>query len=57
MKKVKVYFDGERESGAYVQCASVILNEDWTMLQLVNAIKEAGYISFCLDTMKRLVRI
>lgn len=57
MKKVRVYFDGQRESGAYVQNAMVVLNEDWTMNQLVNAIKDAGYVSFCLDTMKRLVRI
>lgn len=56
-KTVRVYFDGQRESGAYVQNAMVVLNEDWTMGQLVRAIKESGYVSFCLDTMKRLVRI
>lgn len=57
MKKVKVYFDGQRESGAYVQNAMVVLNEDWTMSQLVRAIKESGYVSFALPTMKRLVSI
>lgn len=56
-KMVKVYFDGQRESGAYVQNACVWLNEDYTMLQLVNAIKESGYVSFMTDTMKRLVKI
>lgn len=56
-KMVRVYFDGQRESGAYVQNAMVVLNEDWTMSQLVRAIKESGYVSFMLRTMKRLVRI
>ena len=57
MKKVNVYFDGELESGVYVQNAMVVLNEDWTMSQVVRAIKESGYKSFMLRTMKRLVRI
>jgi Mg/Co/Ni transporter MgtE len=57
MEKVKVYFDGELESGAYIQNAMVVLNEDWTMGQVVKAIKESGYKSFMLRTMKRLVRI
>lgn len=57
MKQVKVYFDGQRESGAYVQGAMVVVNEDYTMNQLVNAIKEEGYVSFMTDTMKILVKI
>lgn len=57
MKQVRVYFDGQRESGACVQNAMVVLNEDWTMSQLVRAIKESGYVSFCLETMKRAVKI
>lgn len=58
MKQVKVYFDGELECGAYIQGAMVVLNEDWTMTQLVKAIKESGYKSFMLiESMRRLVRI
>jgi hypothetical protein len=57
MKEVRIYFDGQRESGAYIQGAMVVLQEDYTMNQLVKAIKEAGYISFALETMRTLVRI
>jgi hypothetical protein len=56
-KQIKVYFDGERESGAFVQGASVTVSEDYTMRQLVNAIKEAGYISFVTETMRRLAKV
>ena len=56
-KTVKVYFDGQRESGAYVQNAMVLVNEDYTMSQLVRKIKEDGFVSFCLPSMKRLVKI
>lgn len=54
---IRVYFDGQRESGAYVQCDFVTVKENYTMLQLVTAIKNAGYVSFATDTMKRLARI
>ena len=56
-KRIKVYFDGQRESGAFVQGASVTVNEDYTMRQLVNAIKEAGFVTFATDTMKRLAKV
>jgi hypothetical protein len=56
-KQIRVYFDGERESGAFVQGASVTVNEEYTMRQLVNAIKEAGYISFATETMRRLAKV
>jgi hypothetical protein len=56
-KQIKVYFDGQRESGAFVQGASVTLNEDYTMRQLVNAIKAAGYVSFATETMRRLAKV
>lgn len=54
---IKVYFDGQLECGAYIKNAMVILPEDYTMNQLVKAIKEAGYISFMTDTMKKAVII
>ena len=54
---IKVYFDGQLNCGAYVQNAYVILNEDYTMRQLVNAIKDAGYASFMTRTMRTLVEI
>lgn len=54
---IKVYFDGQLECGAYVQNACVILHEDYTMRQFVNAVKEAGYVSFMTRNMKRLVEI
>ena len=56
-----VYFNGEISlssgSSSYIQGAKVTIKEDFTMNQLVKEIKEAGYISFMLPTMKRLVRI
>ena len=54
---IKVYFNGTTESGCYIQNAMVVLHEDYTMNQLVKAIKEAGYINFMLPTMKRLVEV
>jgi hypothetical protein len=56
-KQIKVYFDGQRESGAFVQGAAVTVNEDYTMRQLVNAIKAAGYVSFATETMRRLAKV
>jgi hypothetical protein len=56
-RKIKVYFDGELECGAYIKNAMVIVNEDYTMLQLVTAIKEAGYKTFMTDTMRRLAKV
>lgn len=52
-----VYFDGQLECGAYIQNAMVVVPEDYTMNQLVTAIKNAGYISFMTRTMRTLVEI
>lgn len=54
---MKVYFDGITEMGCSIKNAMVDVPEDWTMNQMVNAIKEAGYKMFKLDTMKRFVEI
>lgn len=53
----RVYFDGQLACGAYIQNACVFVQEDYTMEQLVTAIKEAGYVCFMTKTMKRLVMI
>lgn len=52
-----IYFNGQLECGAYIQNAMVIVPEDYTMNQLVTAIKNAGYISFMTRTMRTLVKI
>lgn len=58
MKFVKVRFAGQLLSGAYIPSTFVELKEDYTMLQLVVAIRDAGFASFMLlDTMKKLVDI
>lgn len=57
MKYTKVYFDGQLKSGAFIKSAMVTVPEDYSMNQLVKAIKEAGYISFMTQTMKVLVKI
>ena len=55
MMKVKFYgITKEYGCGVY---ASVILPEDYTMNQLVQAIKAAGYSAFRTETMKVLVDI
>lgn len=57
MKTMKVYFNGNLECGAFIQNAVVEVPEDYTMRQMVEAIKHAGYISFKLPSMKRSVFI
>lgn len=53
----KVYFDGvTKEYGSYVQNACVILPEDYTMTQFINAIKDR-YQMFKLPSMKKLVSL
>ena len=54
---VKVYFDGETSYGSFIYGASVILPVDYTMNQLVTAIKDSGYRTFKLGTMRRLAKI
>lgn len=53
MEQIKVYFDGiTAEYGGYIQNACVVLPEDYTMHQLVTAIKLDGYKMFRLPQMK-----
>lgn len=52
-----VYFNGQLECGAYIQNAMVIVPEDYTMNQLITAIKNAGYVSFMTRTMRTLFEI
>lgn len=53
----KVYFTGITEMGCCIKNACVIVNEDYTMNQLVLAMKNAGYTMFMLQSMKRFVKI
>lgn len=54
----KVYFDGETEIyGCYVQGACVTVSDDYTMIELVKAIKNAGYKAFMIDGMRRLAKV
>lgn len=54
---IKVYFDGITNMGCCIKNARVEVNEDYTMRQIVNAIKEAGYQMFKLDSMNRFVKV
>ncbi len=57
----EICFDGELSltcgGSSYIQGAKVIVPQDPTMNQIVTAIRDAGYISFKLPGMRRLVRI
>ena len=53
----KVCFEGQLECGAYIKYASVEVPEDYTMNQLVSAIRNRGFINFMTETMHRLVEI
>ena len=53
----RIYFDGVTEMGCVIKNAMVVLPEDYTMNQMVKAIKEAGYKMFMLNTMKRFVEV
>lgn len=57
MNNMKVYFDGQLECGAFIKSASVTLPNDYTMNQLVQAIKSRGFINFKTESMKILVDI
>lgn len=52
-----IYFNGQLECVAYIQNAMVIVPEDYTMNQLVTAIRSAGYVSFMTKAMRTLVKI
>lgn len=57
-RNVKVYFDGITAAyGSYIQNACVILPEDYTMLQLVSAIKLNGYKMFKLHSMNVFAKV
>ena len=56
-KQTEVFFNGVLNCGAFIYGASVIVPEDYTMLEIVNAIKEAGYKEFMLPSMRRLARV
>lgn len=53
----RIYFDGQLKSGAYIQNAMITVSEDAGMNEIVTAIRELGYESFKLETMKKLVKI
>ena len=53
----KIYFTGIRESGACVYGCDVVMNEDYTMNQLVTYLKKLGYKAFMTNTMKKFVYI
>lgn len=57
----ELYFDGELSlasgGAAFIHGAKVFVPDEPTMNQIVAAIREAGYLSFKLSTMRRLVRI
>lgn len=52
----KVYFEGQTIEGAYIR-TFIMMNEDYTMNQLVSAIKTRGFINFMTSTMNILVTI
>lgn len=52
----EVGFIGITESGCCVY-TSVSVPEDYTMTQLVRAIKNAGYVRFCTNTMKKFAEV
>ena len=54
---MKIYFNGELKSGAYIQNEMIIVSEDAGMNEIVNAIKELDFVTFQLSTMKKLVKI
>lgn len=57
MEFVTVYFNGVLDCGAYIYGAEISLPENYTMNQLVKAMKENGYKAFMLETMRRLYYI
>lgn len=48
----RVYFDGITEMGCSIKNAMVTVSDDWTMNEIVEAIKDQRYIFFKLPTMK-----
>lgn len=56
-KETEVFFNGVLNCGAFIYGASVIVPEDYTMLEIVKAIKAAGYKAFMLPGMRRLADV
>lgn len=56
-KMKEVFFNGVLNCGAFIYGASVTVREDYTMSEIVKAIKAAGYKEFMLDGMKRLAKV
>lgn len=52
---MRVYFDGITEMGCVIKDAMVVVPEEYTMNQMVKAIKDEGYKMFKLNTMKIFV--
>ena len=53
-----VYFDGiTKEYGCCIKNARVYVQEDYTMNQIVTAIKANGYSHFLLSGMKRFAKV
>lgn len=52
-----VYFDSVLECGAVIKNDMVVLPEDFTMTQLVKALKAHGVKMFKLETMRVFVKI
>lgn len=57
MINTTVYFDGITEMGCVIKNAMIIVPEDYTMHQMVNAIRAQGYKMFMLNNMKRFVKV
>lgn len=57
MEYEKIYFTGETKSGCFIQGAMVEVSKDATMIEIVRAIRDAGYSRFMLQSMNRLVDV
>lgn len=58
MNEIKIYFDGITSAyGCFIQNACVTLPEDYTMNQLVSAIKNRGYQKFKLRSMNAFAEV
>lgn len=56
-KMQEVYFDSVLECGAVIKNDMVVLPEDWTMTQLVKALKANGVKMFKLETMRVFAKV
>ena len=56
-KETEVVFNGVLNCGAFIYGASVIVPEDYTRIEIVKAIKAAGYKALILPGMRRLADV